>query len=59
MIIVRALYGLINSGECLLETFSVVLHEKGFIPSKTADQNWVQPKGDHYEYIDCYINDLP
>ena len=40
------------------ERFSKVLIEMGFVPSKAEHDIWMRDKGDHYEYIACYMDDL-
>jgi len=30
----------------------------GYFPSKTEKDIWMPDKGDHYEYIAVYVNDL-
>jgi hypothetical protein len=58
LIIRRALYGLRSSGLRWWETFSEVLIDMGFFPSKAEDDLWMRDKGDHYEYIARYVDDL-
>jgi len=58
LIIQKALYGLKSSGLRWWERFSKVLIEMGFVPSKAEDDLWMRDKGDHYEYIARYVDDL-
>ena len=58
LIILKALYGLRSSGLRWWERFSVVLQKMGFFPSKAEDDIWMRRKGDHYEYIARYVDDL-
>ena len=58
MIIKKALYGLRYSGIRWWEQFSDVLEEMGFFPSKAEKDIWMRDKGDHYEYIVVYVDDL-
>jgi len=58
LIVARALYGLRSSGLCWWERFPRVLLEMGLIPSKAENDIWILPKGDHYEYITCYVEKL-
>jgi hypothetical protein len=58
LIIVKALYGLRSSGLRWWERFSAILADLGFVPSKAEDDIWMRDKGDHYEYIARYVDDL-
>ena len=58
LIISRALYGLKSSGLRWWERFSDILQDMGFFPSKAEDDIWMRDKGDHYEYIARYVDDL-
>lgn len=58
LIIHRALYGLHSSSLRWWETFSEVLIDMGFFPSKAEDDLWMRDKGNHYEYIARYVDDL-
>ena len=58
LVIVKALYGLRSSGKCWHERFSDVLVTMGFMPSRAEPDIWMRDKGDHYEYIAVYVDDL-
>ncbi len=58
LIIVKALYGLKSSGLRWHERLADVLREMGFIPSRFEPDIWMRDKGDHYEYIAVYVDDL-
>ena len=58
LIIVKALYGLKSSGLRWHERFADVLRDLGFFPSKAEPDIWLRDKGDHYEYIAVYVDDL-
>jgi Reverse transcriptase (RNA-dependent DNA polymerase) len=58
LVIVKALYGLKSSGLRWRERFADVLKEMGFSSSQAEPNIWMRDKGDHYEYIAVYIDDL-
>ena len=58
LIISRALYGLKSSGLQWHEHFADVLRSTGFVPSRAENDIWMRDKGDHYEYIAVYVDDL-
>ena len=58
LIIVRALYGLKFLGVCWHICMSQVLIDMGFKPCHMDPDVWLRDKGDHYEYIGTYIDDL-
>ena len=58
LVIVKALYGLKSSGVRWHERFADVLRKHGFFPSKAERDIWMRNKGDHYEYIAVYVDDL-
>jgi len=58
LIIQKALYGLKSSGLRWHERFSDVLRDMGFVPSKAERDIWMRDRGDHYEYIAVYVDDL-
>ena len=58
LIIVKALYGLKSSGLRWHERLADVLREMGFFPSRFEPDIWMRDKGDHYEYIAVYVDDL-
>ena len=58
LLIHKALYGLRSSGARWWERFSEVLVDMGFFPSKAENDIWMRDRGDHYEYIARYVDDL-
>ena len=58
LIIIKALYGLKSSGVRWHERLADVLREMGFSISKAEPDIWMRDKGDHYEYIAVYVDDL-
>ena len=58
LLISRALYGLKSSGLRWHERFADVLRSMDFFPSKAERDIWMRDKGDHYEYIAVYVDDL-
>ena len=58
LIIVKALYGLKSSGLRWHERLADVLRSMGFFPSRAEPDIWMRGKGDHYEYIAVYVDDL-
>ena len=56
--ILKAQYGLKSSGKRWHDRLFDVLHSMGFRPSKAEEDIWMRDKGDHYEYIACYVDDL-
>ena len=58
LVIQKALYGLKSSGLRWHERFADVLRQMGFTPSKAENDIWMRDKGDHYEYIAVYVDDL-
>ena len=58
MIIIKALYGLKSSGLRWHERFADALRDNGFVPSRAEPDIWMRDKGDHYEYIAAYVDDL-
>jgi hypothetical protein len=58
LIIVKALYGLKSSGLRWAERFADVLREMGFFPSRAERDIWMRDKGDHWEYVAVYVDDL-
>ena len=58
LIIHKALYGLKSSGLRWHERFADVLRDMGFFLSKGETDIWMRDKGDHYEYIAVYVDDL-
>ena len=58
LIIQKALYGLKSSGLRWHERFADVLRSMGFFPSRAEPDIWMRDRGDHYEYIAVYVDDL-
>ena len=58
LLIVKALYGLKSSGLRWHERLADVLRTMGFFPCKAEPDIWMRDKGDHYEYIGVYVDDL-
>jgi len=58
LIISKALYGLHSSGLRWSKRLADVLRSMGFFPSKAEKDIWMRDKGDHYEYIAVYVDDL-
>ena len=58
LIITKALYGLKSSGLRWHERFADVLDHMGFQPSRAEPDIWMRDKGDHWEYIAVYVDDL-
>jgi hypothetical protein len=56
--IMKAQYGLKSSGKRWHDRLFDVLHSMGFRPSKAEEDIWMRDRGDHYEYIACYVDDL-
>ena len=57
-IIVKALYGLKSSGARWHDRLFDALTLMGFKPSRADPDIWMRDKGDHYEYIAVYVDDL-
>ena len=57
-VIRKALYGLKTSSIRWHERFSQVLRSMKFVPSHAEPDIWMRDKGDHYEYIATYVDDL-
>jgi hypothetical protein len=58
LLIHKALYGLRSSGARWWERFSEVLLDMEFFPSKAENDIWMRDRGDHYEYLARYVDDL-
>ena len=58
LVVIKALYGLKSSGLRWSERFSDVLRDMKFVPSRAEPDIWMRDKGDHYEYIAVYVDDL-
>jgi Reverse transcriptase (RNA-dependent DNA polymerase) len=57
-IIIKALYGLKSSGARWHDRLFDALTIMGFKPSRADPDIWMRDKGDHYEYIAVYVDDL-
>ena len=58
LLIDKALYGLKSSSARFHEHLSATLLSMGFKLSKSDYDLWLKPKGDHYEYIARYVDDV-
>ncbi len=58
LIVDRSCYGLKSSPARFHERLSQRLREMGFRPSKADFDLWMRSKGDHYEYLATYVDDL-
>jgi hypothetical protein len=58
LVIVKALYGLRSSGLCWHQRFSDVMRSMGFSQCKSDSDIWMRARGDHYEYVAVYVDDL-
>ena len=58
LIIDKSLYGLKTAAARFHEHLSNRLRGLGFEPSKADPNLWLKNKGDHYEYIATYVDDL-
>ena len=58
LVIVKALYGLKSSGLRWSQRFADVMRELGFFPCKAEPDIWMRDKGDHYECVAVYVDDL-
>ena len=58
LVIYKALYGLKSSGKRWHERLYDVLRELGFFPSRADSNVWLRDKGNHYEYVAVYVDDL-
>ena len=58
MIIEGGLYGLKTSAARFHEKLSAKLQKMGFSPCKADYDFWIRPKGDHYEYVATYVDDV-
>ena len=55
---IKALYGLRSAGKRWSERLADCLRETGFTPCKADPDIWMRKKGDLYEYIGSYVDDL-
>ena len=58
MKVYKALYGLKSSSARWHERCADILRDMGFVSSKADPDIWMRDKGDHYEYIGVYVDDL-
>jgi len=58
LIVSKALCGLHSSGLHWSERLADVLREMGFFSSHCKKDVWMRDKGDHYEHIAAYVDDL-
>ena len=58
LIVSKSLYGLISSGLRFNGVLAKCLSDIGFKRSKCESDIWYRDKGDHYEYIGTYVDDL-
>ena len=58
LIIDKALYGLRNSGACYHAKWADSMNNFGFFPSRADPDVWMRDKGDHYEYVVVYVDNL-
>lgn len=58
LVIVKSIYGLRTSAARWHEAFSEQLRKFGYFPCKIDPDLWIIDKGDHYEYICVYVDDL-
>ena len=58
LIIYKSIYGLSSSGARWHEVLSDKLRRMGFTPTKADADLWIRDRGDHYEYIASYVDDL-
>ena len=58
MIICKSLYGLKSAEARWHKDLSPKLRKMGFTPSKADADLWYKDRGDHYEYVAIYVDDL-
>ena len=58
LVIYKALYGLRSSGLRWHERLADILRDMGFFPSRADTDIWMRRKGNIYEYIAVYVDDL-
>ena len=58
LILVRSLYGLRSSAARFHEHLTEVLRKMGFLPTKADPNLFYKDKGDHYEYLASYVDDI-
>ena len=52
------MYSLASSAARFHDNLAATLRKMKFIPSKAHHDLWIRKKGDHYEYIAIYADDL-
>ena len=58
LIIYKALYGLRSSGLAFGQLLAACLEKEGFVPSKCEPEIFMRRKGDLWEYVATYVDDL-
>ena len=58
LLIDKALYGLPFLGFQFHQHLAMNLKKMGFVSTKADSDLWMRDKGDHYEYIACYVDDI-
>ena len=58
MLIDKGLYGLQSSAARFHDKLASTLRQIGFKPCKADHDLWMRNKGDHWEYIATYVDDL-
>ena len=58
LLIDKALYGLKSSSARFHEHLSATLISMGYKPSKADYDLWMKDRGDHYEYLARYVDDV-
>ena len=58
LIIYKALYGLKSGSARFHEHLSATLRNMGYRPTRADFDLWIKDKGDHYEYICGYVDDV-
>ena len=58
LIISKALYGLKTSAARWADAIAEILRQIGFLPSYADTEIWMRDKGNYYEYIAVYVDDL-
>ena len=58
MLVHKALYGLRTSGVRWHERLADCLRAEGFFPCRAEPDIWMRDRGDHWEYVASYVDDL-
>ena len=58
LVVHKAVYGLQSSRKRWHERLFDVLQDLDFFPSRVDNDVWMRDKGDHYDYIAIYVDDL-